>query len=332
MQDAARVVDVRRRPFVPLVAAATKPKAEGLAIAIGPDEREKFVSAAKRYDSATPQTEDKFEAMREFLPLLRVIHRKLSMKAAERDATEDDTQRHHQVRRKLSEMCGEIRTGCDSLRYEIRQLTFRILTENGLIGEIGNLARTNKHEDVRAVAMDYLIDDIAKNMKEAVSPQTALPNGTYHVDNTGNSIVSIGIQSTSPDRRQAQLVVSRKKDSLLDIGINAIYSDVRERVARYFVDATDSHRLQRMKTETRYMDTKILITDLARAMHNERADTAALVEACITEYFGSSGETPPPSAGFGKILQFTRKPVDTSSVPLELLYKEARPDQRREAA
>lgn len=331
MQDAARAVDVRRRPFVPLVAAATKPKAEGLAIAIGPDEREKFVSAAKRYDNAAPLTEDRFEAMKEFLPLLRLMHKKLSIKAAEKDATEDDMQRHHQVRSKLREICGEIREGCDSHRYEIRQLTFRIVTENVLVGEIGHIAKTNRHEDMRAVAMDWLVDDVAKNMKEAVAPQTATPDNSYYVDGTGNSFSLVpGTQPTSSDRKQAQLLVSRKKDGLLDIGITAIYSDSRERVARYFADATDSHRLHRMKAETRYEDTKRLITDLARAMHNERADTAALVEACITEYFGSSAETPPPVPALGKILEFTRKPAHTE-VPLELLYKETRPDQREAA-
>ncbi|MFH1521241.1 MAG: hypothetical protein ABID61_06350 [Candidatus Micrarchaeota archaeon] len=331
MQDAARTVDLRRRPFVPPVAAATKPKTEGLAIAIGPEEREKFVSAAKRYDNATPQTEDRFEAMREFLPFLRTMHRTLSLKAAERDATEEDRERHQRVMGKLREMIGEIRTGCESHRYEIRQLAFRMLSENGLIGEISNLARTNKHEDIRENAIAHLIDDIAKSMKDAVDPQTAHANRTYSVRGDGEtSLVTIGTRPNSSDRKQAQLVVSRKKDGLLDVGINAIYSDVRQRVAEYLANANDSHRLQRMKTETRYMDTKILITDLAKAMHSERADTVALVEACIQEYFGSGGETPPPVANTGKILQFARKPADPE-VPLELLFRDGRQQEQRVA-
>lgn len=319
MQDAARV-DVRRRSVVPSIAAATKPKTEGLAISIGPEDREKFLAAAKRYDSATPQTEDRFEAMREFLPFLRAIHRKLSVKAAEKDATEDDTQRHHQIMNKLREMFGEIRTGCDSHRYEIRQLAFRILAESGLVSEIGNLARTNKHEDIRAIAIDYVIDDIAKSMKEAVT--NAMPHRTYEVDGEGNSNITARRVQTQ-DRRQAELVVSRKKDGLLDIGINAIYTDVRERVARYLVDATDTHRLQKMKTETRYMDTKILIGDLAKAMHNDTASTVTLVEACIAEYFGNSGELPPPTAAGGRLLEFKRT-VARTEVPAELGEEERR--------
>lgn len=322
MQDAARV-DVRRKPVVPLIAAAAKPKIEGLAITIGSEDREKFLAAAKRYDSATPQTEDRFEAMREFLPLLRAIHRKLSIKAAEKDATEDDTQRHHQIMSKLKEMFGEIRTGCDSHRYEIRQLAFRILAESGMVSEIGNLARTNKHEDIRAIAVDYIIDDIAKSMKEAVAPQNAMSHHTYAVDGDGNSSVT-ATRVQTPDRKQAELVVSRKKDGLLDIGINAIYSDVRERVARYLVDAVDTHRLQKMKAETRYMDTRILIGDLAKAMHQDTASTVTLVEACIAEYFGGSGELPPPTAATGRVLEFKKVVAGTE--------EEAELGERRKAA
>jgi hypothetical protein len=270
--------------------------------------------------------------MKEFLPLLRLMNRKLGIKAAEKDATDVDMQRYHQVRSKLREMCREIREGCDSHRYEIRQLTFRIVTENGLVGEVAHIAKTSRHEDMRAVAMDWLIDDIAKSMRDAVAPQTAMPDSTYHVDSVGNSFSLVsGTYATSPDRKQAQVVVSRKKDGLLDVGINAIYSDSRERAAKYFADAADSHRLHRLKADTRYEDTKRLVVDLARAMHKESADTAALVEACIAEYFGNNVETPPPVSGMGKILQFTRRPAHTE-VPLELLYQEGTGQERREAA
>lgn len=276
---------------VPSGAAATKPKSEGLAMRISADDRERFVSAARRYDSATPSTEERFSAMKEFMPLLKETYRRLTAKVSEKDATDEDRKRHHAVGAKLSNILQELGEGVNSNRYEIRQLAFRILAENQMTSHIVTVAKTNKHEDMRQAAVEWFVNDIAKKVSSGAG-NVASATKTYVIGADGETVENVvPIRNmAAAERKQLQQAISIKKDGLLDIGVDAIYSDTRQMVAEYFASAGDTSRLSRLRSETRYQDTKILIGDLLARMQRNSATTAELVEACIADYFGGDKE------------------------------------------
>ncbi|MFH1785909.1 MAG: hypothetical protein ABH842_05765 [Candidatus Micrarchaeota archaeon] len=282
---------VERRPVaVPSGAAATKPRSEGLAMTISAEDRTRFITSAQRYDKATPSTEERFSAMKEFIPILRETYRKLSGRVSEKDASDEDRRRHHDVAEKLRGMLEELREGSISNRYEIRHLAFRILAENGINGEITAIAKGNKHEDLREAAVRYFMDDIGRSVSTN-GTELGVATKTYVLGDDHSVSKIIPIRSrTATERRQTQQLVARKKDGLLEIGETAIYSDTRERVAEYFAEAGDTARLNTLKAETRYQDTKILIGDLVARMQRNSASTADLVESCIADYFGGDKE------------------------------------------
>ncbi|VVC03361.1 Uncharacterised protein [Candidatus Bilamarchaeum dharawalense] len=288
MADAARAIrEVDRRPVaVPSSAAATKPRSEGLALTISAEERARFIAAAERFDRSRPGTEERFLAMKDFLPLFRATHRRLSLKSAEKDATDEDRERHRAVVEKIKTMVEELREGCSSHRYELRHIAFRVLAETKFVGEITTIAERSKHEDMREAAFQYLVDDIARTIGTTQNvPATA--TRTFTVDDDGNVAKVIPFSSvTSAERKQAQEMVARKKDALLDLGLKAWFSDTRQKIAEYFANAGDVSRLEKMKAEIKYPDTRILLGDLLARMDRNAATTAQLVERCITDHFG----------------------------------------------